>query len=132
MRTRATLTTKLLAMGLGFLLFTLTSIGVTLWVTWKLEGGAAAVNEAGRLRMNTMRMALAVESGPRGELLQRIEKMDASLQLLETGDPAHPLFVPWSADTRARFAQVRAQWAEVRASCPRRRPAPSCWRAPMR
>ncbi len=115
MRTRATLTTKLLAMGLGFLLFTLTSIGVTLWVTWKLEGGAAAVNEAGRLRMNTMRMALAVESGPRGELLQRIEKMDASLQLLETGDPAHPLFVPWSADTRARFAQVRAQWAEVRA-----------------
>src|SRR5690606_37785865 len=94
---------------------TLTSIGVTLWVTWKLEGGAAAVNEAGRLRMNTMRMALAVESGPRGELLQRIERMDASLQLLETGDPAHPLFVPWSVDTRARFAQVRAQWAEVRA-----------------
>ena len=115
MRTRATLTTKLLAMGLGFLLFTLASIGATLWVTWKLEGGAAAVNEAGRLRMNTMRMALALEGGSRSELLERIERMDASLQLLEAGDPSHPLFVPWSVDTRARFAQVRSQWAEVRA-----------------
>lgn len=114
MRTRATLTTKLLAMGLGFLLFTLTSIGVTLWVTWKLEGGAAAVNEAGRLRMQTMRMALAVEHETQAMLLERVEKLDASLQLLQTGDPAHPLFVPWSEETRARFAQVRSQWAQVR------------------
>ena len=46
MRSRPTLSTKLLAMGAGFLLVALASIGLTLWVTWKLEGGAAAVNEA--------------------------------------------------------------------------------------
>ena len=40
-------TTKLLAMGAGFLLVALSSIGLTLWVTWKLEGGAAAVNGRG-------------------------------------------------------------------------------------
>src|SRR3989344_2298022 len=51
MRTKPTLSTKLLAMGAGFLLVALASISLTLWVTWKLEGGAAAVNEAGRLRM---------------------------------------------------------------------------------
>ena len=43
MRSRPTLSTKLLAMGAGFLLVALASIGLTLWVTWKLEGGAAAV-----------------------------------------------------------------------------------------
>ena len=44
---------KLGAIGgllLGLALF---SIGLTLWVTWHLEGGAAAVNEAGRMRMQT-------------------------------------------------------------------------------
>ncbi len=114
MKSRATLTTKLLTMGLVFLLVTLSSIGLTLWVTWKLEGGAAAVNEAGRLRMNTMRMALAVENGDRQTLLERANRFDASLELLRTGNPAHPLFVPWSDETRERFAQVRSQWAEVR------------------
>ncbi len=114
MRTRTTLTTKLLTMGMVFLLVTLSSISVTLWVTWKLEGGAAAVNEAGRLRMRTMRMALAVENGARDKLLANAEMIEGSLELLRNGDPDHPLFVPWSDDTRARFEDVRRQWATVR------------------
>ena len=114
MRTRTTLTTKLLTMGMVFLLVTLSSISLTLWVTWKLEGGAAAVNEAGRLRMRTMRMALAVESGARDKLLANAEMIEGSLELLRNGDPDHPLFVPWSDDTRARFEDVRSQWTTVR------------------
>ena len=114
MRTRTTLTTKLLTMGMVFLLVTLSSISVTLWVTWKLEGGAAAVNEAGRLRMRTMRMALAVENGARDKLLANAEMIEGSLELLRSGDPDHPLFVPWSDDTRARFEDVRSQWTTVR------------------
>ena len=114
MRTRTTLTTKLLTMGMVFLLVTLSSISLTLWVTWKLEGGAAAVNEAGRLRMRTMRMALAVESGARDKLLANAEMIEGSLELLRSGDPDHPLFVPWSDDTRARFEDVRSQWTTVR------------------
>ena len=61
MRQHPTLTTKLMATGCAFLFLAMVSIGLTLWVTWKLEGGAAAVNEAGRLRMYTVRMALAPE-----------------------------------------------------------------------
>ena len=114
MRTRASLTTKLLTIGMVFLLVTLSSISLTLWVTWKLEGGAAAVNEAGRLRMHTMRMALAVEGGAPDTLMVRAEMIDNSLELLRNGDPGHPLFVPWSDETRARFAEVRSQWAEVK------------------
>ncbi|MCB1978665.1 MAG: type IV pili methyl-accepting chemotaxis transducer N-terminal domain-containing protein [Burkholderiaceae bacterium] len=114
MRSRTTLTTKLLTMGMVFLLVTLSSISLTLWVTWKLEGGAAAVNEAGRLRMRTMRMALAAENGARDKLLANAQKIEASLELLRTGDPDHPLYVPWSDETRARFDEVRSQWAAVR------------------
>ena len=118
MRSKPTLSTKLLAMGTGFLLVALASIGLTLWVTWKLEGGAAAVNEAGRLRMSMMRMALVLQTEPpatvRDAVLERARQLDASLDLLRTGDPSRPLFVPWSDDTRHRFDAVRAQWAAAR------------------
>jgi len=43
-----------------FLLLALLAISVTLWVSWQLDGEAAAVNEAGRMRMQAYRMALAV------------------------------------------------------------------------
>ncbi len=118
MRSKPTLTTKLLAMGAGFLLVALASIGLTLWVTWKLEGGAAAVNEAGRLRMNMMRMVLVVQTEPpatvKDAVQERARQFDASLDLLRTGDPSRPLFVPWSDDTRHRFDAVRAQWTAAR------------------
>ena len=87
MRKTHTLTTKLLLMGLGFLLVAITSIGLTLWITWKLEGSAAAVNEAGRLRMHTLRLALALPNEPLPELQQRVNQFNASLDLLQTGDP---------------------------------------------
>ena len=114
MRTKPTLTTKLLALGAGFLLVALASISLTLWVTWKLEGGAAAVNEAGRLRMNMLRMVLVLQTEPAEALQERARLFDASLELLRTGDPSRPLFVPWSEDTRARFDALRAQWAQAR------------------
>lgn len=114
MRTKPTLTTKLLAMGAGFLMVALASISLTLWVTWKLEGGAAAVNEAGRLRMNMLRMVLVLQTEPAEALQERVRQFDASLDLLRTGDPSRPLFVPWSDETRTRFDAVRAQWSRAR------------------
>ncbi len=120
MRSKPTLTTKLLALGAGFLLVALASISLTLWVTWKLEGGAAAVNEAGRLRMNMLRMVLVLQTEPhdtvQGAVQERARLFDASLDLLRTGDPSRPLFVPWSGETRTRFDAVRAQWAEARSA----------------
>ncbi|MBT9440893.1 MAG: type IV pili methyl-accepting chemotaxis transducer N-terminal domain-containing protein, partial [Acidovorax sp.] len=114
MRTKPTLSTKLLAMGAGFLLVALASISLTLWVTWKLEGGAAAVNEAGRLRMNMLRMVLVLQTEPTEAVQERARLFDASLDLLRTGDPSRPLFVPWSDETRSRFEAIRTQWAQAR------------------
>lgn len=111
----SSLSTKLIRIGTGLLLVALTSIGLTLWVTWQLEGGAAAVNEAGRLRMQTWRLASAVQAQlPGDELQSLVNKLDASLKLLKEGDPARPLFVPWAPDVSQRFADVAALWAQQR------------------
>ena len=115
MQLPSTLAAKLFATGIGLLLLALASISLTLWVTWNLQGGAAAVNEAGRMRMQTYRLALQVQApGGREEALALARGFDASLALLEEGDPSRPLFVPWSADSRARFGAVRERWQELR------------------
>ena len=114
MRTKSPLTFKLLAMGMGFLLVAMASIGLTLWVAWQLEGGAAAVNEAGRLRMNMLRMVLVQQTESPEDVQMHARQFDASLELLRTGDPSRPLSVPWEADTRARFEDIRATWGDLR------------------
>ena len=90
MRMKSSLSTKLLGLGVGFLLVALLSIGLTLWVTWKLEGGAAAVNEAGRLRMHMLRMVVAQQTESPENLRVLANNFDASLEWLRTGDPARP------------------------------------------
>ena len=114
MRTTPTLTTKLMATGCAFLFLAMVSIGLTLWVTWKLEGGAAAVNEAGRLRMYTVRMALALETHDDARLQALMKDFDSSLELLRAGTSMRPLFVPWSDDGRARFDDIRTEWVGLR------------------
>jgi len=117
-----TLASKLVATGAAFLSVALVSIALTLWVTWQLEGGAAAVNEAGRLRMMSWRLA-AESTVDNAVLTPRIEQMDATLALLRSGDPARPLFVPWHGEVRQAFAEVQEDWAGVRAAVLRREAA---------
>src|SRR5262245_40250380 len=112
MRTQhATVASKLLAIGLALLLLALGSIGLTLWVSWQLEGGAAAVNEAGRMRMLTYRLA---HDGSPSRALESLHALDGSIEQLRVGDPSRPLFVPKDADTRARLDAVEHRWKELR------------------
>jgi two-component system nitrate/nitrite sensor histidine kinase NarX len=111
----ASLSTKLIRIGASLLLVALASIGLTLWVTWQLEGGAAAVNEAGRMRMQTWRLASAVQTSlAPAELQALVGLFDDSLKLLRTGDPARPLFVPWDENVNVKFTQVEKLWAQQR------------------
>lgn len=113
-----TLTAKLVATGSTFLLLAIAAIGLTLWVAWKLEGGAAAVNEAGRMRMQTYRLALAVgtphEAGSPAPT-QLADAFERSIATLAAGDAARPLAVPWSPPVRQAFGRVQAEWASLRA-----------------
>ncbi len=101
---------KLALVATPFLLLALASIAMTLWVSWQLEGGAAAVNEAGRMRMQAYRMSLSVGTAGRDRLPAQIDEFDRSLAQLRNGNPDRPLFVPWDDTVRARFAAVERDW----------------------
>ncbi len=116
MNRSASLSTKLTRIGAALLLVALASISLTLWVTWQLEGGAAAVNEAGRMRMQTWRLVSTVQSQlPHAEVEALVAAFDQSLLLLRKGDAQRPLFVPWDSDVDARFSQVENLWKLRRA-----------------
>jgi len=113
-RNQWTLGIKLALVATPFLLLTLLAISATLWVSWQLEGGAAAVNEAGRMRMQTYRLSLSLATDDRPNLQRQIEAFDASLKLLREGDPQRPLFVPWDDNVNARFATVERGWQQFK------------------
>lgn len=109
------LSNKIKVLSLLFLLAGLSSVSVTLWVTWQLEGGAAAVNEAGRLRMQVFRMQLSHQNHERNLLAQGNARFGASLQLLRDGDPARPLLILWTPQMRAQFERIEQDWQRLSA-----------------
>lgn len=102
---------KLLMVGAPFLLLIFMATVATLWVSWQLDGGAAAVNEAGRMRMQSYRMSLSIGTRETSQLPEQIAEFNRSLSTLRQGDPERPLFVPWDTDTNQRFAVVENNWA---------------------
>ena len=109
-----TLSAKLGTIGTVLLLMALASISLTLWVTWQLEGGAAAVNEAGRMRMQTWRLAQALSGTDDSRLRSYQAQFDSSVQVLAAGDPARPLFLPRDEATQAAFADVQQGWLHLK------------------
>ncbi|TXI09801.1 MAG: HAMP domain-containing protein [Polynucleobacter sp.] len=90
------------------------SITFTLWVTWKLEGGAAAINEAGRMRMQTYQLALLANHDKKSQVMDLVSGFDKSLTLLSLGDPARPLFVPWNESNKIEFAGIQNDWLKIK------------------
>ncbi len=105
---------KLALVAAPFLLLAFASIAALLWMSWQIEGGAAAVNEAGRMRMQAFRMVLSVGTGDAPALPQQLAEFERSLTLLRHGDPERPLFVPWDDVVRQRFAAVERDWVSFR------------------
>ena len=105
---------KLALVGTPFLIAALLSTVATLWVSWQLDGGAASVNEAGRMRMQAYRMALVLGSGEVKELQVLSDEYEKSLNLLRNGDNERPLFVPWDDKVRTHFSKVEADWGKFK------------------
>lgn len=64
-----------------FLLLALGTIAATLWVSWQLEGGAAAVNEAGRMRMQAYRMSLSVSAAQTRNLPMQAQGFSNAMEI---------------------------------------------------
>lgn len=122
---RWSLSRKLVFAVSPFLLLALVSTVGTLWASWQLNGGAAAVNEAGRMRMQAYRIALTVAS-PTGvgaqQLPAHIDSFNQSLALLRNGDAARPLQVPWDGAVRQHFVAVEKNWSQFHSNWLAQRP----------
>ena len=80
---------KLALVGTPFLIAALLSTVATLWVSWQLDGGAASVNEAGRMRMQAYRMALVLGSGEVKELQVLSDEYEKSFTMLTAAPRSH-------------------------------------------
>lgn len=107
---------KLALIQTSFLVVALASIAFTLWVSWQLEGGAGAINEAGRMRMLTYRMTLSYSEAASAELQRDLLEFDAMVLRLRVGDSQRPLFVPDTDECHERLATVERQWPALRAA----------------
>ncbi|MCV2422193.1 type IV pili methyl-accepting chemotaxis transducer N-terminal domain-containing protein [Paucibacter sp. DJ2R-2] len=105
---------KLNLIGACLLLLALSGIGLMMSFTRQLDGGAAAVNEAGRMRMQTWRLAQSLEGGNSALIGGQLAQFEQSLLLLRRGDPTRPLVLPKDPATRAAFVVVQDEWLRLR------------------
>lgn len=105
------LTFRILLMTVVGLLLTLAAIAYTLLLSWQLEGGGAAINEAGSLRMRSYRLVQILEHPlPGTDILAELEEFDRVLADLQTGDPRRPLFLPQTVSIRTQVLDVQHDW----------------------
>lgn len=113
------ISSKIVGILVIFTLAAITAIGMTLVVSWQLEGAAAAINDAGSQRMRSYRIGYllsrdARESAPSArhsdEVRAEMERFEHVLADLEKGDPARPLFLPNEAAILEKAGAVRAAW----------------------
>ncbi len=114
MRSHWGLGTKLALVATPFLLVSMLLIATTLWVSWQLDGGAAALNEAGRMRMQSFRLSLSISTGDRAAVTHQADEFENSLSVLRVGDPERPLFMPWDETIREQFDAVSGDWNKFR------------------
>ena len=93
----------------------LASIIFTLLLSWRLEGSAAAINDAGSLRMQTYRLGLMLRAhNPSADIGRKISHFDTTMKLLETGDPVRPLFLPDTPEVQNRMEGLKSEWRQIR------------------
>jgi two-component system nitrate/nitrite sensor histidine kinase NarX len=108
---------KIIGLLLLYFFVALLAIGATLMASWRLEGGAAAINDAGRERMRSYRIAYLLQQqvlAPTVELQQAIRKemsaFESSLLEIAQGNPKRPLFLPKNIEIRSRMAYLIQSW----------------------
>jgi two-component system nitrate/nitrite sensor histidine kinase NarX len=107
------LSTTMVGALVGMLAVGLVAIGATLFLSWQLEGSAAAINDTGSLRMHAYRLALALDGAAGGgqqDGAREVTAIDASLARLQRGDPQRPLFLPPRADIQGQFRAIASLW----------------------
>ena len=113
------LSRKIIGTLFVFFLIALGAIGMTLAISWQLEGVAAAINDAGSERMRSYRighlMARVSEDKAHsqqvaGLLADEVKLFDKVLTDLQNGDPQRPMAPPRNQEVQQQLLAVEATW----------------------
>jgi len=111
------LSRKIVGMLVAFLLVAMLAIGLTLMLSWQLEGVAAAINDAGSQRMRSYRIANLMardlkepEAARHAALQVELDLFDKVLLDLQQGDPARPLSAPRNGEVQQLLSTVEGEW----------------------
>jgi two-component system nitrate/nitrite sensor histidine kinase NarX len=116
---RGKLSRKIVGTLLLFLVVATTAIGLTLVISWQLEGVAAAINDAGSQRMRTYRIGQLMahdletrKASPESAkiLAAELDNFNKVLRDLQWGDPARPLSAPRNPDVQQQLNAVEQAW----------------------
>lgn len=110
---RHRLSTRIIAISVTGLCIVLTMISGTLWLSWQLEGAAAAINDTGSLRMRANRIAIELAEAAAGRPQRTGEEMaafDHTLAELKHGNAMRPLFLPSDKAVQAQMQVVVERW----------------------
>lgn len=115
------LSSKIIALLLLFFVAAVVAIGTTLYVSWQLEGGAAAINDAGRQRMRSYRLGLLAASGVAelpaegsvvAEMRSEMAEFDRVMRYLAQGDIDRRIATPHNPEIVSQIEAVRHDWQE--------------------
>lgn len=113
---RHRLSTRIVASSLVALVVVLGMIATTLWLSWRLEGAGAAINDTGSLRMRAHRIAvelLVPQDNREGRVLEQLHVVDETLARLAKGSAQRPLLLPDNRYIREQLADVTQYWHEI-------------------
>lgn len=95
----------------------LVAIGSTLYISWRLEGGAAAINDAGSERMRSYHIAFLLaqqvqqpSTELRRTIAEKVARFEAVFNDLERGDPQRPLALPKDDKVHDLMVSLRQDW----------------------
>lgn len=115
--TSFTIRQKITGLLLLYFLVALAAIGATLLVSLRLEGGAAAINDAGSERMRSYRIAYLLQQhlmNPSPQLLEHIRRemtlYETTLHELAHGNPHRPLHLPKDQQVAAQMIRLIHAW----------------------
>ncbi|MDE2597994.1 MAG: type IV pili methyl-accepting chemotaxis transducer N-terminal domain-containing protein [Rhodocyclaceae bacterium] len=112
---RDRLSTRILAVSISAMAVALTMILGALWLSWQLEGAAAAINDTGSLRMRANRIGLYLvqeNEGKADSIAAEEALINGTLKDLRIGNPARPLFLPGDAAIRQQMHVVSERWQQ--------------------
>src|SRR5690606_15391589 len=87
-----------------------------LWLSWRLEGAGAAINDTGSLRMRAHRIAVELLVTPerREERVgEQLRAVDDTVAMLAKGNAQRPLLLPDNRTIRAQLEDVTRYWREI-------------------